>query len=116
MSTKALKLSLTALAIGLMSSGTSAADAGNSQGKDQEAIYGSQLMTREERIGHRNKMRSLRTQEEREAYRQEHHRLMQERAKERGVAMPDAPPPRGMGMGPGAPGMGQGMGPGGSQR
>lgn len=90
-----------ALAIGLISSGAAAADAGKGQDKAQEPIYGSQLMTREERIEHRNKMRSLKTPEEREAYRQEHHRLMQERAKERGVTLPDAPPPRGMGPGPG---------------
>jgi hypothetical protein len=54
-------------------------------------------------------MHSLKTPEEREAYRQEHHSLMQARAKERGVTLPEAPPPRGMGMG-------QGMGPGGPNR
>ena len=34
----------------------------------QERIYGSQLMTRQERAEHRAKMRGLKTQEERDAY------------------------------------------------
>lgn len=110
MGTKVHKLSLIALAAGLVSSaGILAADASKNQSKIQEPIYGSQLMTPDERIEHRNKMHSLKTPEEREAYRQEHHSLMQARAKERGVTLPEAPPPRGMGMG-------QGMGPGGPNR
>jgi hypothetical protein len=74
-----------------------------------EQVYGSQLMTRQERIEYRNQMRTLKTQEERNAFRLEHHQRMQERAKERGLALPDAPPATGAGMGPG---MGGGMGPG----
>ena len=66
-------------------------------------------MTRQERIEHRQALRSMKTQQERDVYRAEHHQKMQERAKARGVQLPDAPPPQGMGMGPG-PGMG-GMGP-----
>lgn len=88
-----------------------------------ETIYGSQLMTRQERIEHRNRMREMKTEEERNAYRLEHHKRMQERAREKGVTLPDSPPPRGggkgRGMGPGmggmggmGPGMGGGMGPG----
>lgn len=82
--------------------------------RDQDQIYGSQLMTEQERMEHRNKMRSLKTYEEREAYRLEHHKEMQKRAKEKGVKLPDEPPARGGGMGPGG-GMrpGGGMGPGG---
>jgi regulatory protein YycI of two-component signal transduction system YycFG len=76
--------------------------------RDQDPIYGNQLMTEQERIEHRNKMRSLKTKEEREAYRLEHHKKMQERAKERGVQLPDEPPARGGMMSPGG-----GMGPGG---
>lgn len=105
MRTKILKTYLVALMVGLLSPAASAADPTEGSGKAQaqETVYGSQLMTRAERIEHRNKMRSLKTPEEREAYRAEHHRQMQERAKERGVTLPDAPPPRPMGMGPGAP-------------
>lgn len=79
-------------------------------------VYGSQLMTRQERIEYRNKMRAAKTRQEREQIRAEHHTRMQERAKERGLTLPDAPPPNGGmggGMGPGSgPGMGGGMGPG----
>jgi hypothetical protein len=75
---------------------------------DEEPIYGYQLMTQQEREEHRLKMRSFRTEQEREAYRQEHHKRMQERAKEKGVTLPDEPMPR-RGMGPGG-GMGSGSG------
>ena len=108
------------------SGGLSAADPDATRADDpskakparQAPIYGSQLMTREERIEHRNKMRSFKTAEEREQYRLEHHAQMQKRASERGVTLPDTPPARGMrrgmGAGPcGGPGMGPGMGPGG---
>jgi hypothetical protein len=74
-------------------------------------IYGSQLMTQQERDAHRSKMRSAKTYEEQQRIRNEHHKQMQVRAKERGVTLPDAPPAnRGPGMGPGP---GGGMGPGG---
>lgn len=85
----------------------------------QEEIYGSQLMTEQERIEHRTMMRSLKTQQERDAYRLEHHKLMQERAAGRGVTLPDMPPQTGVGAGPGGgAGMGQGggMGAGGRNR
>jgi len=70
------------------------------QGKAQESelIYGSQLMTREERAEYRAKMRSLKTKEEREALRMEHHQKMQERAKSMGKTLPDMPPAQGGGM------------------
>lgn len=70
------------------------------QRQEQERVYGSDLMTPEERAEHREKMRSLKTPEEREAFRLEHHKKMQERAKERGVTIPEVPPPHGGGMGP----------------
>ncbi|MFN4342992.1 MAG: hypothetical protein ACK4FE_13335 [Azonexus sp.] len=85
---------------------------------DEAPIYGSQLMTRQERIAYRNQLRNAQTAEAREQIRLQHHEQMQLRAKERGVTLPDAPPPQGAGMGrrmgPGGgmgPGMG-GMGPG----
>jgi len=74
----------------------------------QDQIYGSQLMTEQERIQHRNQMRSFKTEQEREAYRLEHHKRMQERAKVKGVTLPDEPMMR-----PG--GTGGGMGPGGGK-
>lgn len=71
------------------------------QAREQERVYGWQLMTPEERAEHRAKMRSLKAPEEREAYRREHHEKMKERAKEKGVVLPDEPPARGMGLGRG---------------
>ena len=85
--------------------------------QDQERIYGSQLMTQKERNAYRAKMRAAKTVKEREQIRNEHHKLMQMRAKERGVTLPDMPPAGGMMMGPGG-GMrqGGGMGTGGGMR
>ena len=54
-----------------------------------ERVYGWELMSDEERREHRLQMRSLKTQEERERYRQEHHRKMQQRAREMGVELPE---------------------------
>jgi len=62
--------------------------------RDREQIYGSQLMTREERTEHRARMRSLKSREEREAFRLEHHNKMQQRAREQGKTLPDMPPAR----------------------
>lgn len=67
--------------------------------QDKETIYGSQLMTREERAEHRAKMRGFKTKEEREAYRVEHHKKMQERAKKQGKTLPDMPSAQGCGPG-----------------
>ena len=85
------------------------------QDKDQiqdRQIYGSQLMTQQERNEYRTRMRAAKTAEEREQVRKEHHEQMKARAKEKGVTLPDEPPARGMGggMGPGGGGMGPGMG------
>lgn len=67
----------------------------------QEQVYGSQMMTEQEREEYRAKMRAAKTAEEQEQIRREHHERMKERAKERGVVLPDEPPERGGGMGPG---------------
>jgi hypothetical protein len=101
---------MTAVVLATLSVGTVAA-------QDATPAYGSQLMTRQERFEYRNQMRALKTQEERNALRLEHHSRMQERAKEKGLSLPDTPPNPGAGMGPGmgggmGPGMGGGMGPG----
>ncbi|HET9883575.1 MAG TPA: hypothetical protein VFS81_17625 [Candidatus Binatia bacterium] len=79
------------------------------QTKDQEPIYGSELMTEKERNEYRERMRSAKTQQEREKIRSEHHDRMLARAKERGVTIPDQPPAKGAGTGPGG-GMGPGAG------
>ena len=90
-------------------------DRQQTQDKDQiqdRQIYGSQLMTQQERSEYRAQMRNAKTAQEREQIRKEHHERMKVRAKEKGVTLPDEPPARGMGggMGPGGGGMGPGMG------
>jgi septal ring factor EnvC (AmiA/AmiB activator) len=82
----------------------------------QEQIYGSQLMTEQERAEYHARMRAAKTAEEREKIRKEHHERMKERAKEQGVTLPDDPPERGMGPGGGMGPAGGGMGPGGRKR
>ena len=90
-----------------------AADPVKTQPQAQEQIYGSQLMTPQERAEYQTKMHAAKTAEERERIRAEHHTQMQERAKVRGVTLPDKPPAMGGGMGSGGMGPGGGMGSGG---
>jgi len=73
--------------------------------RDRDQVYGYQLMTPSERSEYRWQMRTLRTQQERDALRTKHHEQMQKRAAERGVTLPDMP---GQGMGPGQGGRGNG--------
>ena len=88
-------------------------DRSQQQIQTQEQIYGSQMMTPQEREAYRLKMRAAKTVEEREQIRKEHHERMKTLAKERGITLPDEPPARGGGMGPGSGmGPGGGMGPG----
>lgn len=68
--------------------------------RDRDRVYGSQLMTSQERAEYRANMRNLKTERERETYRLEHHKKMQERARERNLNLPENPPIRGGGMGP----------------
>lgn len=84
---------------------------------DQQTIYGSQLMTEQEREEHRNRMRNATSAEEREQIRKEHHKRMLERARAKGIDLPEEPPAirggKGMGMGKGMGGgknQGSGMG------
>jgi len=90
----------------------------------EDPVYGWQLMSEQERLEHRSKMQSMKTEEERNQYRLEHHEMMEQRAKEQGITLPDVPQNRnnmmdgrgdmgngGRGMGGG--GMGGGMGGGG---
>ncbi len=83
----------------------------------QEQVYGSQLMTAEERAEHRAKIRSLKTKEERKTYMLEHHKMIVERAKERGVKVPEMTPAKrkSMGDGPFSTGTGGGRGGGGGR-
>jgi len=103
--------------------------AGNfAQAADPAPVTARQLMTQEEQLEQRNKMRAAKTEEERAAVRAENHQRMTERAEAQGKVLTpvnpqgprtDAPrgPRMGQGNGPGAgrgpgmgPGMGQGMG------
>ena len=85
-----------------------AADTDQTQSQTQQQVFGSQLMTPQERTEYRAKLRAAKTMEEREKIRAEHHTQMMKRAKAQGVTLPDEPPAGG-GMGPGG-GMGGGMG------
>lgn len=60
-------------------------------------MYGSQLMTPAERVEQHNKMCAAKTDKEREQIRKEHHDRMQERAKARGVTLPEMPMNKKMG-------------------
>ncbi|MGD8572462.1 MAG: hypothetical protein PVF34_03960 [Gammaproteobacteria bacterium] len=76
-------------------------DRSQTQSQDK-MIYGWQLMSVEERAQHRAKMQSFNTEEERAAYRKEHHKKMQARAEAQGVDLPDEPIKDRGGPGPGA--------------
>lgn len=71
-----------------------------------QQIYGSQLMTREERRDYQAKIRAAKTAGERQQIRNEHHERMKKRAQERGMTLPDEPPAKGKGMGSGGGGGG----------
>ena len=87
------------------------------QAQAQVQIFGSQLMTAAERTEYQAKMRTLKTDKQRDAFRLDHHTKMTARAAERGITLPSTPPgvgagPKsntGLGVGPGS-GMGSGQG------
>ena len=89
------------------------------QAQSQVQIYGSQLMTTAERTEYQSKMRTLKTDKERDAFRLDHHETMKVRAAASGVTLPDTPQGAGskansgFGGGP-ASGPGAGYGQGGS--
>ena len=85
---------------------TTQAPSGKAPPAQQPRVYGWQLMTEQEKADFRAKMRSLKTAEERQAFRRQHHEEMKARAKERGVSLPDEPSMRGP---RGGGGMGKGM-------
>jgi len=80
----------------------------------KQQVYGSQLMTPQERDAHRAKMRAAKTPEEQAQIRAEEHARLKQRADQQGLVMPDTPPAAGGGMGP-VGGRGGGMGPGGGR-
>ena len=80
------------------------------QTQQQDQIYGSQLMTQQERNAYHAKMRAAKTAGEREQIRNVHHMRMKERAKNKGVTLPNVPPAKGGGMGPGGSGKSSGKG------
>ena len=99
------KLSMAAmLAAALLGVGAQAQDQTRDQIRDQtqdqtrellrdQNIYGYQLMTPAEREQYRARMRAAQTNEERERIRAENHERMEARAREKGVNLPDVPPP-----------------------
>ena len=98
----------TAIASLLLALGSAWAQAPAGPYADDAPIYGSQMMTTQERQAYHERMRAAKTVQERERLRQEHHEQMVVRARERGITLPDQPPMRGGGMSPGT-----GRGPGG---
>jgi hypothetical protein len=87
------------------------------QVQTQVQIYGSQLMTPAERTEYQSKMRALKTDKERDAFRLDHHDKMKVRAAKKGVSLPNSPAAvgagqkanSGIGVGPGS-GVGAGQG------
>lgn len=55
-------------------------------------MYGSQLMTKQERMEFRGKMRAAKSMEERQAIRKAHHEEMKMRAEEKGITLPEPMP------------------------
>lgn len=103
-----MKQSIFAVAGVLLGLGLMAPLSASAQQSGGEApIYGSELMTQQERLEYRERLRQADGDDDRERIRSEHHEQMQERARERGVTLPDTPPRGGPGMGNGGmPGAG----------
>ena len=76
----------------------------------EQQVFGSRLMTEQERVEYRANLDAAKTIEERERIRAEHHQQMLERAREHGVTLPDEPPSGGGGGMRKDNGMGGGMG------
>lgn len=70
---------------------------------DDAPAYGRDLMSAQERAEHREHMRNLGTEQERNEYRQQTHEQMKKRAEERGVTIQENPGNRGKGYGRGDP-------------
>ena len=57
----------------------------------EEQVYSWQMMSEQERQEHRTKMQNMNTEEERNRYRLEHRKMMEQRAKEKGKSLSDMP-------------------------
>jgi hypothetical protein len=88
---------------------------GTGAASKSEPIYGYRMMDNNERDAYRKRMREAGSEKERQAIRDEHRKLMEARARERGATLPEPRGPRGDGTGAGygPGGQGKGMGPGG---
>ncbi len=75
-----LSLLVASIATSTLAQGPWMAEKGNT--------WGWQLMTPEERVEHQNKMRGFKTYDECKVYLEEHRKLMETRAKEKGVTLP----------------------------
>lgn len=64
-----------------------------------QQVYGSQLMSAEERLQYHQQLRVLQTEQEKEQFRIQHHHKMQERAKALGKTLPEQPREGGYGYG-----------------
>jgi hypothetical protein len=73
-------------------SGSEAAEARAAAPLKRELIYGSELMTHDEREQYRVRMRGAKTAHEEAQVRREHYGDMQKRARQRGANLPDPPP------------------------
>lgn len=77
---------VTALALGLLLLGNASA---RGPWRASEAnTRGWQLMTPDERVEHQSRIRSFSTLDECRSYQFSHHQLMEERARQRGMALP----------------------------
>ena len=89
------KTPVSTLAILAIVATTSSLWFGSAQAQDQVQaqvqIYGSQLMTTAERTQYQSKMRTLKTDKERDAFRLDHHETMKVRAAEKGVTLLETP-------------------------
>lgn len=63
-------------------------DKTQTQLEDMPMVYGSQLMTQQERVQYHQQYFALKTEQEREQFRDLHHQQMQARANEQGVTLP----------------------------
>ena len=57
----------------------------------EEQVYGWQMMSEQQRQGHRTKMQNMNTEEERNRYRLENRKMMEQRAKRQGKYLSDMP-------------------------
>ena len=79
---------LTTLFGSLLLAAALAAEARGPWRASEDNTRGWQFMTPEERVEHQARVRGFKTLDECRAYKQEHHRLMEQRAKDKGSAMP----------------------------